>query len=65
MTLLDETAAVASELRSLLRQYAIHGKRIHDVNLVAAMLVHGITRLVTYSQDDFHILQEIALEPLP
>jgi len=62
---LDETTAVASALRELLRRYPVRGKRIHDANLVAAMQVHGITRLVTYNREDFRVFEEIILEPLP
>jgi predicted nucleic acid-binding protein len=65
LDVLDETTAVASALRMLLKRYPIRGKRIHDANLVAAMVVHGITRLATYNLDDFRVFQEITLEPLP
>ena len=40
----------------LLRLLAIHpgaGKQVHDANLVATMLVNGITRLLTFNTADF------------
>lgn len=65
LDVIDETSAVALELRRLLANYPIRGKRIHDANLVASMIVHGISRLATYNQGDFSTFQEIALEALP
>ena len=42
-----ETTAVQTELRRLLREYHVAGKSIHDTNIVATMLVHGIDTLYT------------------
>jgi predicted nucleic acid-binding protein len=49
----------------LVRQYQIRGKQIHDANIVAVMLTHGIHRLATYNQADFQRFGEIALEAMP
>jgi predicted nucleic acid-binding protein len=38
---------------SLVRQYAISGKPAHDARLVAAMLVHGLTSIVTFDKSGF------------
>jgi len=65
LTVLDETGAVASALIELLQRYPLRGKRIHDANIVAAMLTHGITRLATYNLDDFTVFQEITLQSRP
>jgi predicted nucleic acid-binding protein len=62
--LLDETAETAHYLRNLIQRYQVSGKAIHDANIVAAMLVNGITRLMTYNSDDFRRFQEIAIEPI-
>ena len=48
-----ETAAVTAELLTLLRTDEPEGKSIHDANLVATMLAHGITRLLTHNVSDF------------
>ena len=42
--------------------HQIRGKQIHDANIVAVMLTHGIYRLVTYNQADFGRFDEISLE---
>ena len=63
--LLDETRASAQQLQDLVRQYNVRGKQIHDANVVAVMLTHGIQRLVTYNRSDFERYAEIALEPAP
>jgi predicted nucleic acid-binding protein len=46
-------------------QYQIRGKRIHDANIVAVMLTHGVYRLATYNQVDFQQFEEIVLEAAP
>ncbi|MBM3239301.1 type II toxin-antitoxin system VapC family toxin [Candidatus Poribacteria bacterium] len=48
----------------LVRCYQVRGKNTHDTNIVATMLAHGVTRLVTYNFDDFRRFQEIKLEPI-
>lgn len=66
LKVVDETAQVAARLRELLQRYPVHGKRIHDANIVATMLTHGITRLATYNREDFTVFEDlITLEPLP
>ena len=62
--LLDETAETAHYLRNLIQRYQVRGKAIHDANIVAVMLVNGVTRLMTYNSDDFRRFQEIAIEPI-
>lgn len=52
-TLLDETDKVAARLATLVEEHAIRGKRIHDANIVATMLTHGIRILVTLNPRDF------------
>ncbi len=49
----DETELVAHNLTELVRTHQLKGKRIHDANVVATMLAHGITRLVTENIGDF------------
>ena len=64
-SLLDETKAVASLLQDLVQQHNVRGRQIHDANIVATMLTHGIPRLVTYNQGDFERFDEITVEPAP
>jgi len=53
LTLLDEDERVADRLRELLVRVPCRGKRIHDANIVATMLVHRVRRLLTSDPDDF------------
>ena len=57
--LYDETEAVARRLRQLALSYNLHGKRLHDANLVATMCTHGIRALVTENGGDFDPFEEI------
>jgi predicted nucleic acid-binding protein len=50
--------------RSLVVRYAVLGKLAHDARLVAAMLRHGVTHLLTFNAPDFARFQEVAaLDP--
>jgi predicted nucleic acid-binding protein len=62
--LLNETEETVYHLRDLAERYQVRGKAIHDANVVAVMLAHGVTRLMTYNSDDFRRFQEITLEPI-
>ena len=65
LLVLDEPIAAADLLRELVHRYQIRGKQIHDANIVAVMLAHGICRLATYNQADFVRFEEISLEAVP
>jgi predicted nucleic acid-binding protein len=62
--LLDESGRSVSHLSDLMRHYQIRGKSIHDANIVATMLAHGVKRLATYNSEDFRKFEEINLEPI-
>jgi len=49
----EEGPAVFERLLQLLTVYPGAGKQVHDANLVAAMLVHGVGRLLTFNVTDF------------
>ena len=49
----EDGAAVTSELHRLLAVVACGGKQIHDANIVATMLAHGIPNLLTHNTADF------------
>ncbi len=51
--LLPETPAVCTEWRRPVVAHSVLGKRAHDARLVAAMLVHGLARLLTFNVADF------------
>jgi predicted nucleic acid-binding protein len=52
-TFLNDTQLVYAEWERLVLRYAVAGKNAHDARIVAAMVVHGITRLLTFNVDDF------------
>ena len=56
---LAETPAIFSHWLSLVTTYQIQGKRVHDARLVAVMLAHGVTHLLTFNADDFRAMSEI------
>ncbi|MGH3320832.1 MAG: type II toxin-antitoxin system VapC family toxin [Streptosporangiaceae bacterium] len=51
--LLAENAKVSDRLLELVKETACGGKQIHDANVVATMLVHGVDAIVTMNVDDF------------
>lgn len=51
--LLDETADVFGHWVSLVTVAQVIGRRVHDARLVAVMLAHGITHLLTFNHHDF------------
>jgi predicted nucleic acid-binding protein len=52
-TLLEEDAEVADRLLGLLADVECGGRQVHDANLVATMLVHGVGAVVTMNLEDF------------
>jgi len=51
--LLPDTPAVYPVWERLVIQYQVTGKPAHDCRLVAAMLVHGLTAIVTFDRTGF------------
>jgi predicted nucleic acid-binding protein len=51
--LLGDGIAVHEEWRRLLVAYGVSGVQVHDARLVAAMLVHGVRRILTLNKSDF------------
>ncbi len=62
--LLPDSPAIFAEWEKLVGQHAVLGKNAHDARIAAAMIVHGITHLLTLNAGDFKRFQGItALEP--
>jgi predicted nucleic acid-binding protein len=57
--LLLDTPAVYQHWENLASAYQIVGINVHDARLVAAMLVHGLTHILTFNTDDFRRYTEI------
>lgn len=49
----DDTDAVTDQLMQLMDDIPIGGKQVHDANIVATMLAHGIPALLTHNGKDF------------
>ncbi len=53
LRLLPEDEPVARRLAELVERFGCAGRQVHDANLVATMLVHGVPRLLTQNAPDF------------
>jgi predicted nucleic acid-binding protein len=53
LNLLAEDIKVSERLLDLLEAVECVGKQVHDANVVATMLVHGVDTVVTMNVDDF------------
>jgi predicted nucleic acid-binding protein len=63
----QDSAGVFDELLTLLSTIPCGGKQVHDANIVATMLVHGVPNLLTHNTADFqrfsHLITVIPLVP--
>jgi predicted nucleic acid-binding protein len=59
--LLEDVPEIFSHWFNLVTTYQIQGKRVHDMRLVATMLTHGITHLLTFNPDDFRTISNIVV----
>jgi len=50
---LADTPLVHTEWRRLIVTHSVTGVKVHDARLVASMIVHGITDLLTLDEQDF------------
>ncbi|MBE9199351.1 MULTISPECIES: PIN domain-containing protein [unclassified Nodularia (in: cyanobacteria)] len=57
--LLLDTEAIYQEWERLVVTYGVRGVNVHDARLVAAMLVHGLTHILTFNISDFVRYSEI------
>lgn len=46
--LLPDAPSIYNEWRRLIVSYGVSGVQVHDARLVAAMLAHGVTRILTF-----------------
>jgi len=58
-TVVPESPEVYEEWKALLTTYGISGVHAHDARLVAAMKVHGATRILTFDANDFSRYRDI------
>jgi predicted nucleic acid-binding protein len=63
-TFLNDTPGLFAEWERLVASYQVVGKNAHDARLVAAMVTHGVGRLLTFNKADFQRCQGIVvIEP--
>ena len=63
--LLPDTVAIYAEWERLVLIYGVRGVNVHDARLVAAMLVHGVTHILTFNTKDFARYGEVtAVHPM-
>jgi predicted nucleic acid-binding protein len=51
--LLPDQEKIYSQWENLVTTYQVKGVNVHDAKLVASMLVHNITHILTFNIDDF------------
>jgi predicted nucleic acid-binding protein len=59
-TVLPETPAAYPIWKQLVQSYAVQGVQVHDARLVAMMLAHGVTTILTLNAGDFQRFKSIA-----
>ncbi len=59
--LLQDERAIFSEWKRLISKYDVSGKTTHDARLVAAMLRHEITHVLTFNDAHFARFKEITV----
>jgi predicted nucleic acid-binding protein len=57
--LLQDERAILPRWRELVETYRVQGKPAHDARLVAAMLRHGLSYLLTFNVADFTRYKEV------
>ena len=57
--LLSDTPTIYAEWERLVMTYGVRGVNVHDARLVAAMLIHGLTHILTFNTSDFTRYTEI------
>jgi predicted nucleic acid-binding protein len=60
-TLIPDTSDIFSEWQRLVELHEVKGRQAHDARLVAAMLVNGVSHLLTFNDEDFKRYNEITV----
>ncbi len=51
--MLPDSPAVFDRWLEIVKQFPVHGKRVHDARLVAVMQANAVERLITFNTSDF------------
>jgi predicted nucleic acid-binding protein len=60
-----DTQTIFTEWEQIVSQYQVTGKPTHDARIVAAMIAHGLTHLLTFNVDDFKRYKNIITVATP
>jgi predicted nucleic acid-binding protein len=60
-TVLPDNSDIFLQWEQIVIRHRVSGKQVHDARLVAAMLVHDVTHLLTFNTDDFKRFSEITV----
>lgn len=58
---LVDSDATLDEWEGLVSRHAVLGKQAHDAHIVASMLAHGVTHLLTFDDADFKRYNEVTV----
>lgn len=61
LVLLPDTNEIFDEWERLVAEHQVTGKSVYDARLVAAMLVHDVTHILTFNTGDFKRYTEITV----
>jgi predicted nucleic acid-binding protein len=59
--MLEDTSQIFTNWLDLVTNRKVKGKRAHDARIIAAMLAHGITHILTLNPSDFAISSSITI----
>ena len=59
--LLPDTPAVYQHWRHIVYTIGVSGAQVYDARLVAAMLAHGLTHILTFNTDDFRRYEHLGI----
>jgi predicted nucleic acid-binding protein len=59
--LLPDDARIHQEWRKLVVRFGVSGVQVHDARIVAAMLVHQVTHILTFNTADFARYSKIGI----
>jgi predicted nucleic acid-binding protein len=59
LTLLPDTEGTFGKWERIVEDYQVTGKKVFDARLVAAMIIHNVSHILTFNTDDFKRYGEI------
>jgi predicted nucleic acid-binding protein len=59
--LLPDDSKIHQEWRKLVLSFGVSGVQVHDARIVAAMIVHNVTHILTFDTSDFNRYSNIGI----